>query len=277
LFFLYRNGGSGNGDLVLNRYVTERQTWERVHDNLIDGEGRLSAYWQAAVDSQGRLHVSWTWRETPNVATNHDIGYARSTDETGAEWEKTDGERYRLPITRSNAEEAWDVPQGSDLMNQTSMAVDAEDNPYIASYWDSGDGVQYQVLRSLEPGTWERRESDFRVTDFSLSGGGTKAVPIARPQILVTGGGEEAEAHLLIRDVDRGARATLASLTDWETQTWELQDLTDTSLGEWEPSYDLDLWRDAGILDVFVQNVRQIDGEGLADYPPQYVYVLEVS
>jgi len=278
LFFLYREGSSGNGNVVLNRYDTARQRWERVHDNLIDGEGQRSAYWQAAVDSAGRLHLSWTWRETPDVATNHHVAYARSTDRTGKEWVRSDGDPYEtLPITRADAEYAALVPQGSDLMNQTSMTVDAEDNPYIASYWDSGQGVQYQVLRSLGTGEWERRESTFRTGDFSLGGGGTKAVPIARPQILVAGAGEDAEAHLLIRDADRGSVASLASLTDFAANTWELRDLTDTPLGEWEPSYDLDLWRSRGVLDVFVQRVRQIDGEGLADYPAQYVHVLEVS
>src|SRR5699024_5716049 len=103
---------------------------------------------------------------------------------------------------------------------------------------------------------------------------------IARPQILVAGSGETAQAHLLIRDVDRGSRATLATLTDWSDESkdaWQLRDLTTSAVGDWEPSYDLDLWRSRGILDVFLQNVRQIDGEGLADYPPQYVYVLQVS
>ncbi|WP_324650859.1 BNR-4 repeat-containing protein [Georgenia sp. H159] len=277
LFFLYRHGSSGDGNVVLNRYVTREQRWERVHDNLIAGEAKRSAYWQAAVDSEGRLHLSWTWRRTADVATNHDVAYARSTDATGRQWERTSGERYTVPIRKTDAEYAEIVPEGSDLMNQTSMTVDAEGNPYVASYWDSGHGVQYQVLRSVEPGVWERRESDFRVTDFSLSGGGTKSVPIARPQILVTGSGEAAQAHLLIRDVDRGSVATLATLTDWAEQTWEVRDLTTSPLGEWEPGYDLDLWRSRGILDVFVQNVRQIDGEGLASHPPQYVYVLQVS
>ncbi|WP_413451008.1 BNR-4 repeat-containing protein [Georgenia phoenicis] len=277
LFFLYRNGGSGDGNVVLNRYDTSRQRWVRVEDNLINGERQRSAYWQAAVDAEGRLHLSWTWRETADVATNHDIAYARSTDEDGDEWVTASGRPYSVPIKEATAELAQEVPEESELMNQTSMTVDAEDNPYIVSYWDSGSGiVQYQVMRWT--GTrWERRESEFRTTPFTLRGGGTKAVPIARPQILVTGSGDTAQVHLIIRDVDRGGVATLATLTDWDDNTWRLQDLTSSPLGEWEPSYDLDLWLTSGILDVFVQRVRQIDGEGLADFPPQFVYVFQVS
>lgn len=276
LFFLYRDGSSGNGDVVLNRYVTGSQRWERVHSSLIDGEGQRSAYWQAAVDSRGRLHLSWTWRETADVRTNYDIAYARSTDATGRTWERSTGERYAMPITEDSAEIAAEVPQGSELMNQTSMTVDGADTPYIASYWSADGGVvQYQVLRPGY-GEWERRQSDFRRRDFSLSGGGTKGVPIARPQIVVSGSGVTAQPHLLIRDVDRGYRATLATLS-WAANSWQLRDLTDSSLGEWEASYDLELWRSAGVLDVFVQRVSQVDGEGLADLAPQYVYVLEVA
>jgi hypothetical protein len=39
LIFLYRDGSSGNGNLVMNRYDISTGTWSRLHDDLIDGEG----------------------------------------------------------------------------------------------------------------------------------------------------------------------------------------------------------------------------------------------
>ena len=44
LVFMYRDGASGNGNLVMNKYDAERGTWSRLHDNLIDGEGTRNAY-----------------------------------------------------------------------------------------------------------------------------------------------------------------------------------------------------------------------------------------
>lgn len=48
LLFFYRDGASGNGDLVLNRFDAELQTWTRVQDRLIDGEKTRNAYPQIA-------------------------------------------------------------------------------------------------------------------------------------------------------------------------------------------------------------------------------------
>jgi hypothetical protein len=50
LLLFYRDGASGNGNLVLNRYEVKQRRWLRLQDNLIDGEGKRNAYWQVAVD-----------------------------------------------------------------------------------------------------------------------------------------------------------------------------------------------------------------------------------
>lgn len=83
LLFLYRDGESGKGNLVLNRYELASATWTQVQQNLISGEGKRNAYWQACVDDKGVIHLSWVWRETPDVASNHDLCYARSLDGGG--------------------------------------------------------------------------------------------------------------------------------------------------------------------------------------------------
>jgi hypothetical protein len=88
LLFCYRDGGSGRGDLVINRYQVDSGAWTRLHSNLISGEGKRNAYWQAFLDHHGTMHVSWVWRESPDVASNHDMAYARSRD-GGQTWEKS--------------------------------------------------------------------------------------------------------------------------------------------------------------------------------------------
>lgn len=254
LIFLYRDGGSGRGNLVVNRYDVATGTWTRLHDNLIDGEGRRNAYWQACVDDAGTLHVSWTWRESPDVASNHDIAYGRSRD-GGVTWERTDGRRYALPVTAATAEYALRIPQGSELINQTSMAADRAGRPYIASYWRAtGSQVpQYHVVH--HDGAWRDIDLGLRRTPFSLTGMGTKAIPIARPQIAV---GPHGGVVLVIRDVELGGKVS-AVTGDVLRRQWQVRDLTAFAVGAWEPTLDTELWRHAGELHLFVQDVRQAD------------------
>src|SRR5439155_6731078 len=73
LLFLYRDGASGNGNLVVNRFDVATGKWRRLHDDLIDGEGKRNAYWQAYVDHRGTIHLSLVWRESPDVASNHEL------------------------------------------------------------------------------------------------------------------------------------------------------------------------------------------------------------
>ncbi|CAN7658011.1 BNR repeat-containing protein [Pseudoduganella sp. LjRoot289] len=275
LLFLHRDGGSGRGDLVMNRYDPATSAWTRLHSKLISGEGKRNAYTQAFLDHRGTLHLSWVWRESPDVASNHDMAYARSRD-GGLTWEKSNGERYTLPITQASAEYAARIPQNSELINQTSMSADADGHPYIASYWrDAASAVpQYRVLY-LRGGAWKKLDLDFRRTPFSLSGQGTKAIPIARPQIMVKLQGAQPSGLLIFRDQERGSKVSAVRIDDFGKARWSVSDLTGTSAGAWEPSFDTELWRRTGELNLFLQAVRQVDGEGLGDAAPSPVQVLQ--
>lgn len=275
LLFFYRDGKSGQGDLIINKYNTKTQNWEQLSDNLISGEGKRNPYTQACVDAKGSIHISWVWRESPDVASNHDMAYARSTD-GGKTWEKSTGEKYVLPVTVATAEYAVKIPQKSELINQTSMTADASGNPYIATYWrDSATAVpQYHIIYH-NGSQWKVQNLGFRKTAFSLSGGGTKSIPISRPQILVSQKNKRTAAMLIFRDAERGSKVSVAISSDLEKGKWMVQDLTTTSVGSWEPSYDTELWHKNSILNLFVEKVEQVDGEGKAEIAPQMVQVLE--
>ncbi|MBV6321635.1 BNR repeat-containing protein [Duganella violaceipulchra] len=262
LLFLYRDGGSGHGNLVMNRYDVASAGWTRLHSKLIGGEGQRSAYWQAFVDSAGTIHLSWVWRESPDVASNHDMAYARSRD-GGLTWERSNGERYTLPITADSAEYAARIPQNSELINQTSMAAGADGQPVIASYWRAaGSAVPQYHLLYRDGGAWRQLDLDFRRTPFSLSGLGTKAIPVSRPQIMVDGDRNSRRALLVFRDAERGSKVSVASIADLRRPRWTVRDLGAAPVGAWEPSFDTELWRRRGELHLFVQDVPQLDGEG---------------
>lgn len=275
LLFLYRDGSSGNGNLVVNRYDTKSKKWSRVQSNLIDGQGARNAYWEAYLDGNGVLHLGWVWRETADVATNHDLCYARSKD-GGVTWEKSDGAKYALPINATTAEVALKIAQNSELINQTSIAADARSRPYIASYWvPSGESVPQYQLAYLDGSTWKSQKISRRTTDFSLSGTGTKKIPISRPQLAVNAGLDSVAAYVVFRDVERGSKVSLAQTSNLAKPAWTVSDLTDSSVDEWEPSFDTDLWNTSHVLDLYVQRAGQGDGETTVNLAPQTVTVLE--
>ena len=275
LLFFFRNGASGRGNLVMNRYSTRTRQWSQLHDNLIDGEGARSAYWQACVDSRGTIHLSWVWRESPDVASNHDLCYARSLD-GGITWEKSTGEKYVLPIRAATAEYACTIPQKSELINQTSMYADAQGHPYIATYWrEANSGIpQYHLVFNTEK-KWQVQNLGFRTTPFSLSGAGTKRIPVSRPQIIAWQQGKQLSAAIIYRDQERGDRISMALNKDLRRSGWQLHDLSPASVGSWEPTYDTELWKTKNILNLFVQRVEQVDAEGKAAMPPQMIQVVE--
>ncbi len=278
LLFAYRDGRSGNGNMVLNRYDVTCGEWHRVQSCLIDGEGERNAYWQMCVDGQGGLHVSWVWRETYNVETNHDLCYAYSPDGGVSWWHSDRATRYELPITAENAEYVCRIPQGSELINQTSMTCDGETCPYIATYWRDGDSAvpQYRVV-FFSGGEWLTSQVGERTMPFSLSGAGSKKIPVSRPRIAVESRRDgTVEAYVMFRDEERGGRVSLAR-GNLPQGKWRIEDVTDFQVGSWEPSYDTKLWSERGLLHLFVQPCGQGDGETLEDIDPQPVCVLELK
>lgn len=273
LLFVYRSGSSGRGNLVMNCYSVKDQAWSRVQDVLIDGENERNAYWQLYVDEKGTIHLSWVWRETWLVETNHDMCYARSFD-NGLTWYRTDGEPYTLPITVANAEYACRIPQNSELINQTSMGANEAGNPFIATYWRDQDSAvpQYRIIWH-DGKQWHNRQVSERVQPFSLQGGGTKMIPIARPRIAV----DDDKIWYIFRDEERGSKVSMAYTDNVKWGEWTVSDLTDFPVDAWEPTYDTELWKQKKQLNLFVQRTSQGDGERVKETAPQMIYVLNVT
>ena len=280
LLFAYRDGRSGDGRLILNRYATASARWSRVQSLLLDGEGERNAYWQLHVDPAGTLHLSWLWRESSDVATNHDIHYARST--TGGEtWSDVHGAPLALPITAAGVAPVRAIPENSNLINQTSIVADAAGVPVIATYFrPSPDAVTDIHVVAFDPpsATWRTERVTRRASDFALSGRGTKSLPISRPQIVAEARGDERWLHVLYRDAERGDRAVLASSERTAGSPWTYRTLPGGPLDRWEPAFDSRAWRDRGELHVYLQRVGQVDLEGVDEsYPPTDVRVLEIA
>ena len=275
LLFLYRDGGSGNGSLMLNSYDIKTKKWILIQDGWINGEDKRSPYWQMVIDNAGAIQISWVWRETGDVSTNHDMCFAKSED-GGITWLKSTGEKYILPITSASAEYALKIPQKSELINSTAIATDENNTPYIVSYWKThGDSIPQYRLIYKKNDVWHTLQVSNRKTPFSLSGSGTKRIPISRPLLIVTEKNKKKQVYVFFRDEERGNKISVAINKNIDHDKWTFKDLTSTSVGLWEPTYDTELWKDKKILNLFVENVEQGDGETTKELTGQKAAVIQ--
>lgn len=175
LIFRYRDGSSGRGDDLYNVYNESTSTWRRLVDEpLLSGEGEMNAY--ASVPSlgpDGRFHMVWVWRDTPDCATNHDLSYARSDDLM--HWTDSTGTPLALPITLKTGEVVDPVPAGGGLINvNRELGFDNAGRPVITYHKYAADGSLDLYAARREAGGWKIvRVSDWKGYRWEFGGGGT--------------------------------------------------------------------------------------------------------
>lgn len=177
LLFRYRDGSSGNGSDLYNRYDLATRFWRRLIDTpLLEGEGQRNAYAMApTLGPDGRFHLVWMWRETPDCATNHTLSYARSRDLV--HWENSRGESLRLPITLATGEVIDGAKPGGGLINMTyTLGFDAGQRPVVV--YHRYDAAQRSQAYAARPGTgtgWDVRQISAWDFCWAFSGGGSIA------------------------------------------------------------------------------------------------------
>lgn len=161
LFFAYRDGGSGRGDQRLNRYDAERRVWVRAFDTpLIDGQGERSAYvfnsGMPVPGPDGRFHLLWVWRETPDHATNHSLSYARTVGNNLDQWESAGGVPVTPPFTIEDRELLVDgSPPGGGMSNVfRTLNWDSKGRPVISYHKFDEDGFSQIYNARFEGGEW---------------------------------------------------------------------------------------------------------------------------
>lgn len=233
LLFFYRQGGSGQGDVLVNALDPGSGRWRRQAE-LIDGDSsRENAYLQhVAVDRRtGVIHVMFVWRGTPEATTNNDLSYARS-DDGGITWTTAAGEPLALPLTHATAEVALDTPvQGSGLSNSGGLEVDADGHPHAAVLLHE-PGAPNSVVHVWHDGTAWRRETVL-----------TRIAGRLRPAVVTTSAGDVLVLHA---DGRRAGQSTvwLLDVTPGRERVAPVP-LFEVASARWEPVFDTQgLYRD---------------------------------
>lgn len=124
LFFECRYYLSGDGDSFLREYDSSTHTWKMIGRYVqgMDASPDACAYINRMdYDNQGRIHVSWCWRDNYSGTSNHDIYYAYSMD-NGQTWCNTNG--TQVASTEYMEDPTDDTSHGSCLREElTSLKV----------------------------------------------------------------------------------------------------------------------------------------------------------
>lgn len=126
--------------------------WQRVGAIFSNSEGvydapgdachlsttRVAYMNHVVVDKNGRLHISWTYREHDGAEGNQGLYYIYSDDQ-GVTWYNNDGQLVadlasgQSVTIESPGIEVFDFPCNSWLINAGAMAVDSHGNPHIVN------------------------------------------------------------------------------------------------------------------------------------------------
>ena len=156
LLFHYRNGGSGNGNEIYNRYNSKSKKWSRLLDvPLTDGQGLMNAYQsQPTFLKDGWYHLYWVWRDTPDCSTNHDLSYMKCRDLKN--WYNVYNKKIKLPATLDDKSLIVDPipPKGGIINLAARMVLDQKNKPvFVYHKYDAAGNIQFYIAK-MENNKW---------------------------------------------------------------------------------------------------------------------------
>lgn len=276
LQMLYRTGGSGDGDWHLSDYDPATGTWTNL-GVVLSGKGSYQgsdsrcAYPNSPrYGPDGRLHLTWCWRETPDLATNHDLSYAFSDDQ-GRTWKNqvgqviarltpSQGETPSSITVESPGIRFTEIPFGWGQMNQLSQFVDSRGRLHVMSWRQPPEAKEpSQDLNTWRyVHQWLDGQQNWRSVTLPMVG--------RKPQVLVDRRGT---AYVLYREAKNadyhvaevGGRLCVAAATDASGyQDWKIiWQSDDRFIGE--PLFDLKRFARDEVLAIYAQQEPQAPGK----------------
>ncbi len=257
LQFGCRIGGSGNGDKCLADYDVEHGVWKNFgpyasgHGQYLGGISRNAYLNGLTYDREGRLHVTWCWRETGDPMTNHDLCHAVSPD-GGLTWTdaagRPAGERGTDPFSIDTPGiRAVEFPMNRGLINATTQAIDSENRIHLATFHlpddvPSQSGWEASRAKSKFFHYW--RDDDGRWKRNLIPAIGS------RPQLWLDG----ADNAYLVFCGDRFHQSPYLSI--WGASTgddWQSWKLVHQEEGPFFGQPQVDRYSAAGTLSIYVQ------------------------
>jgi hypothetical protein len=290
LIFECRYKLSGDGDSYIREYDGAAHRWSLVGRYVqgMDTNPDTCAYINRFdYDANGRIHVSWCWRDDTNGQSNHDLFYGYS-DDHGRTWKDTKG----TTVATTEKINPTDSRVAGKCMRQgiasLKVATIAKNRGYINQESQSSDPKgRVHVLNSYIPdggGTdtnWEssrkkaRLHHRFRASDGTWHVNQVKSAGVAvhsycRAQVICDA---LSNAFVIANGAEIYAATGAKDYTDWDL-------VSDTDKGRFcsEPQIDHPYLLSDGVLsfvylgrdhkviviDYLVDNPKTLTGSGLA-------------
>jgi hypothetical protein len=197
LLFLYRDGKSGDGRQLVNRYDTDSKNWRRLLPApLFDGLGKVSCYPEGPVlGPDGYFHLVWVWRVHGGCETNHHLCYARTKDMVN--WETAAGKDLPLPITPNHLDTIIDpVPVEGGMINESTVVGFDTEGRVILSYHKFDELGNTQIYNArFEKDEWNIVQTSDWDHRWYFSGGGTIEVDVDLGPVRVSSDGRMVQGY----------------------------------------------------------------------------------
>ncbi|CAI4216126.1 unnamed protein product [Parascedosporium putredinis] len=209
-------GRSGSGDSYLYKY--SGGSWTPI-GKYIQGNNN-NAYINGLDFANDTLTITWTWRETPDVVTNHDLGYAYSTD-LGRTWNNNAGVSIG--------------PTNSGILNQEGQTVDAAGRVHVINRETVGGTLTWLHYWRGDDGRWTRNPISHSLGPLTQTGrrGKLAAHPTTGDLFAILA------ANQASNDVAVYVATRASGYTDWK-EAWRAGSF------DVEPLFDRALWRGQG-------------------------------
>jgi hypothetical protein len=268
----YRDGGSGDGNLVLKLWKKATKTLATVAlivNGNADGKSFYPhvPYWDEA---RQRLHCGGCWRDTSALNTNHDqihFWLESSDGWTTATAKKAGGAAQTLPVTVANAAYAATYATNTGLTNVGSITIGSDGHPRMWSYRDPGDGISQIFALRYNGTTW----LDSLIPDdaqlrsarpFTIVGvtGGADHARISSPRAICDGTTDRTIVLMRSDTQGTGAWALICERADLTQWSWKLLDAG--NVGFWFGAEDYVKWRSNGEIHTLLQRCAFPDETG---------------
>lgn len=250
LFFMYRDGASGNGDVYLNRRNVGG-SWTQL-GMLASGKATNENPYESrfAISEAGTLGVAFTWR--PNGGdhnSNADIHFIKSTDKGGA-WTSVSNVAVATPLVHVNTSAlALDTAAtNSGIINQFGFDWDSNEIPHMAMTLADGTTPDRNIHHIYWSGSaWVNQ----KVTDLR-NGMGYNDMP-TRPAVACTADGRTLLLTSYIRVTKNRGTFRIIDVTDGAATDVSVADLDGR---DWEMTYDGRALRERNELNVMLSQVN---------------------
>lgn len=289
LLFECRYKLSGDGDSYLREYDGDTHSWSLIGRYVqgMDTNPNSCAYINRMdYDKQGRLHVSWCWRDDFGGQTNHDLCYAYS-DDHGRSWKDTYGNQVALSEALNYTDSRTsgnclrqgiatlkiaDIPYNKGYINQETQSCDSKGRVHIVnSYMDSGTDSDWSSSRSKAVLHHRFRDTDGNWHHNYIYNKGQKVNSYCRVQIILDAFDN---AYVIANGAEIYAASSAADYSDWEL-------VSDLDAGRFcsEPQIDQNAINEGilsfvylarnnelSVIDYLLDNPKPATGSGLKAY-----------